>query len=403
VTALGNLRRDGPHLDVLAGIVFGAAGIVDVCVIHDRQGPLWLNIAGMVALGLLVAWRRRSPRAAGYGFAALVAGMSLVATPAPALVTVLFGLLLFPYAVGAQVRGWWSYAYVPVIFAVVCIVDGQWHDVQVGDYVFPTALALGAYAAGRNMVHRTALAVELHEAALRSGEERDAEARRAVAAERRRIAHEMHDVVAHSISVMVVQAGGARRILERDAARAQDAAAQIERTGRETLLEMRRLLGVMRRPDAAPELEPNPTLDGVADLAARARAAGLAVDLHVDGARRGLRPGLELAAYRVVEQGLEDALRGRERAGTQSAAVTVRWAPTALEITIADERPDMPFAVGASPALIGVRERVAVYGGELRAGQRSDGGHEVHVRFPLDDAPGTQPPDSDPVPAQGAA
>jgi signal transduction histidine kinase len=392
--------KDGRHLDIAAAIALGAGGIVDVCVINEREGPLWANVVAMVALGVLVGLRRAHPRAAGYGFAALIVVLALALTPPPALVAVLLGLLLFPYAVGSRVRGWWSYLYVPALFVAIVVANGAWHDVQVGDYVFPSALALAAYAAGRNVVHRTALAFELHEAALRSGEEREAETRRAVAAERRRIAHEMHDVVAHSISVMVVQAGGARRILERDAARAQDAAAQIERTGRETLLEMRRLLGVMRPPDAAPELEPNPTLDGVADLAARARAAGLPVELVVDGTRRPLGQGLEMAAYRVVEQALEDALRGH--AGT-TAAITVRWGPTALEITVSDDRRSVPFATGPASALVGVRERVALYGGELRAGQRSDGGHEVHVRFPLDDAPGTNPPDSDPVPAQGAA
>jgi signal transduction histidine kinase len=392
--------KDGPHLDVAAGIALGVGGVVDVCLVSEREGPLWANVAAMVVLGVLVALRRRRPRAAGYGFAALLVVLSLALTPPPALLTVVFGLLLFPYAVGSRVRGWWSYLYVPALFVAIVVANGAWHDVTLGDYVFPFALALASYAAGRNVVHRTALAFELHEAALRSGEEREAELRRAVAAERRRIAHEMHDVVAHSISVMVVQAGGARRILERDAARAQDAAAQIERTGRETLLEMRRLLGVMRRPDASPELEPNPTLDGVADLAARARADGLPVELVVEGTRRPAGQGLEMAAYRVVEQALEDARRGH--AGT-TATVTVRWAPAALEITVTDDRRSVPFATGPAVALPGVRERVALYGGELRAGQRSDGGHEVHVRFPLDDARGTTPPDSDPVPAQGAA
>jgi signal transduction histidine kinase len=324
-----------------------------------------------------------------------------VLTPPPALVSVVFCVLLFPYAVGSRERGWWSYAYVPLVFAMVCVANLSFQEPsQVGDYVFPTALALASYAAGRNVIHRTALALELHEAALRSSEERDAETRRAVAAERRRIAHEMHDVVAHSISVMVVQAGGARRILERDPARAQDAAAQIERTGRETLLEMRRLLGVMRRPDAAPELEPNPTLDGVADLVARARAAGLDVEHVAEGTRRPLSQGLEMAAYRVVDEALEDA---RRTPGGVHAAVTVRWSPGALEVTVRDDRRSVPFATGPASGLIGVRERISLYGGELRAGQRSDGGHEVHVRFPVDDAPGTQPPDSDPVPAQGAA
>ena len=197
------------------------------------------------------------------------------------------------------------------------------------------------------------------------------------------------------------QAGGARRILERDPERAQEAAAQIERTGRETLLEMRRLLGVMRRPDAEPELSTNPTMDGLAALVERARAAGLQATLRVEGTRRPLGAGLELGAYRVVQDALDDALRV---APSSHAEVLVRWGAGALEITVADDRPAVPFNEGAWPALIGVRERVALYGGELRTGQRPDGGHEVHVRFPVDDAPGTPPPpDPESVPAQGAA
>jgi signal transduction histidine kinase len=314
-------------------------------------------------------------------------------TPVGDLLVAVFAVLLFPYAVGAGVRGWRSYAYVPAVFVAIAVTNLEADTQTASDWIFPTALALAAYAAGRNALHRTALAVELHEAALRADEEREAQARLAVAAERRRIAHEMHDVVGHSISVMVVQAGGARRILERDPERAEQAAAQIERTGRETLLEMRRLLGVMRDPRTAATREPNPTLDGLDGLVARARGDGLPVQLRVQGERRRLSQGLELAAYRVVEDALEEVMRVAPGLETD---VLVVWGADALEITVADGRPYVPFADGAGPSLIGVRERVALYGGELRMGQRPDGGHEVHVRFPLT-------PQTDAVPAQGAA
>jgi glucose-6-phosphate-specific signal transduction histidine kinase len=156
---------------------------------------------------------------------------------------------------------------------------------------------------------------------------------------------------------------------------------------------MRRLLGVMRDPRTAAVREPNPTLDGLESLVARAREAGLPVTLHVDGERVPLGAGLELGAYRVVEDALHDVVRVAPGAETD---VHVVWGAEALEITVSDSRPYVPFADGAGPALVGVRERVALYGGELRTGQRPDGGHEVHVRFPLT-------PQPDPVPAQGAA
>jgi signal transduction histidine kinase len=397
---IGSFRRDSIALDAIAAVLLTVAGVVDVLLLDDRRGPEWANVAAVIVLGGLVLGRRWLPIACGYGFAALLVFLSLFLTPPPGVVVVLLGLLLFPYAVGSRVRGPWSLAYVPVLFAAICVANVSWHDVTAGDFIFPTALALAAYAAGRNVVHRTALAVELHEAALRAGEEADAELRRAVGAERRRIAREMHDVVAHSISVMVVQAGGARRILDRDPERAEEAAAQIERTGRETLLEMRRLLGVMRRPGAVPELEPNPTLDGLEALVERARASGLAVELRVRGERRPLGPGLELGAYRVVQDALDEVLRVAQR---PPARVTVDWSREALEISVTDDRPAVAFAEGAGPSLVGVRQRVALYGGELRTGQRPGGGHEVHVRFPLDDAPGDPDPDPNPVPSQGAA
>jgi signal transduction histidine kinase len=392
------IRKRRQLLDVAATLATAAGGVVDVCVIGDRQGPLWANVLAMLVLAGLVWQHRRTPRVAGYGFLVLVLVLSAALTPPPAIVVILFGLLLFPFAVGALVRGPWSVAYVPAVLAVIVVADLSWSHVNAGDFVFPMALALAAYGAGRNVVHRSALAAELHEAALRAGEERDAEARRAVAAERRRIAREMHDVVAHSISMMVVQAAGGRRILERDPVRAREAAAQIERTGRETLLEMRRLLGVMRGPEQRAELAPNPTLDDLPALVDRARDAGLPVRLHVDGARRELGAGLGLAAYRVVEDALDDVLRTAPGTVTE---VGVRYSRGALEVTVADERPGLPFAVGAGPELVGVRERVSVYGGELRTGLRPGGGHEVHVRFPIDLPPGTTSPDH--VPAQGAA
>ena len=192
-----------------------------------------------------------------------------------------------------------------------------------GDYIFPTAFGAVGWLAGRAVRTRTRLTEELHEAAVREQEAHELQALRAAADERRRIAREMHDVVAHSVSVMVVQAGGARRILERDPERAVAAAAQIERTGREALAEMRRLLGVLHRDDDEHDLRaPQPTMAGVGALVERAREAGLPVELHVSGERRSLPAGLDLAAFRVVQEGITNALKYADRAPTE---VRVRW------------------------------------------------------------------------------
>ena len=250
----------------------------------------------------------------------------------------------------------------------------------VGDFVFPSGFALFAWTIGRAVRHRTELAAELHEAALRAAEQHEQDAARAVAEERRRIAREMHDLVGHSVSVMVVQAGGARRILERDPDRAIEAAIRIEQTGRAALAEMRRLLGLMGPVDDA--FAPQPTLDGLGALVQRARDAGLPVTVSVEGEPRELPAGAELAAYRVVQEALTNAIKHAGRAPTE---VGVRWDPDALEIVVADagDGTTSPDAAGAGHGLVGMRERVRVYGGELSALPRPGGGFVVRARIPL--------------------
>jgi signal transduction histidine kinase len=246
------------------------------------------------------------------------------------------------------------------------------------DYVFPAAFALIAWLAGRGVRTRTRLTEELHEAAVRAQEAHEEEAARGAAAERRRIAREMHDVVAHSVSVMVVQAGGARRILDRDPARAVEAAAHIEDVGRAALTEMRRLLGVMHHGEAV--RAPQPTLRELGSLIERTRAAGLPVTLTVEGEPRPLPPGKDLAAYRVVQEALTNAIK---HAGAAPTSVTVRWAPAALELEVVDRGAVGVNGHGGGHGLVGMEERIRLYDGELRAGRRAGGGFEVVARLPL--------------------
>ena len=202
--------------------------------------------------------------------------------------------------------------------------------------------------AGRAVRSRSRLTAELHEAAVRADEAREVEAERAVADERRRIAREMHDVVAHSVSMMVVQAGGARRILERDPARAVAAAELIERTGREALAEMRALLGVLHAEEHA-EYAPQPTLRELDALVERARSAGVPVEVAVEGERRELPAGLDLAAYRVVQEALTNVVK---HAGGAPTEVSVHYRADAVEVRIADrgerQRPRRAWAAAAT-------------------------------------------------------
>jgi signal transduction histidine kinase len=254
-------------------------------------------------------------------------------------------------------------------------------DFAIGDIVFPTIFGVMAWLAGRVVRSRAALTAELHEAAVRADEQREAEAERAVAEERRRIAREMHDVVAHSVSMMVIHAGGARRIVQRDPARAAGAAELIERTGRDALREMRHLLGVLHAGEDLGELAPQPTLHGLDGLVERSRVAGLPVALRIEGERRELPSGLDLAAYRVVQEALTNALKH----GGGSAEVLVRFEPGELRLEIADEGTHAlgPRIDGTGHGLLGMRERVRVFGGELHTGPRARGGFEVIARLPL--------------------
>jgi signal transduction histidine kinase len=258
------------------------------------------------------------------------------------------------------------------------------------DYVFPVGFIVAAWTAARALQTRSRLAAELHEAAVRAEEERAGEAARAAAEERRRIAREMHDVVAHSVSVMVVQAGGARRILDRDPDRAVEAAVLIEQAGRAALAEMRRLLGLMG-PGEAGAFAPQPTLDALDALIGRARSAGLPVTATVEGDPRDLPAGAELAAYRVVQEALTNVIKHGGRAHTD---VVVRWAGDALELAVTDDGGhavagagddlDAGALGGSGQGLIGMRERTRVYGGDLEAGPRAGGGFAVRARIPYE-------------------
>lgn len=359
--------------DLVAGVLAAAIGIVVVATSQHTRGPLWANVLLMLVYGGLLAARSRAPVPTGYGFLGIVVAMSVALIPAQRAGVVFFGLLLFAYSAGTSRERALAVFYMPCLLGAITLANVTFEASVVSDYIFPAALTLAAYGAGRNAVFRGALAAELHEAELRAEEAQAAEQRRAVGAERRRIAREMHDVVAHSISVMVVQAGGARRIIERDPQRASAAASAIERTGRDTLIEMRRLLGVMHAGEAPAELEPSPTL---ADLGALCRRHD--ATLRVSGHTQPLPSGLEVGAYRVVQEALEDVRRVTPGA---RAEVAVEWTPLALTIRIADDR---PYA-GVSP--VGVRERADLYGGTAATGPRATGdGHQLEVRFPLHDA-----------------
>jgi signal transduction histidine kinase len=238
-----------------------------------------------------------------------------------------------------------------------------------------------AWAAGFALSERAQKAEAAEIRATQAEREREAAARVAVAEERSRIARELHDVVAHAVSVMVLQVGAVRHqlpaVLEDD----KDALRDVERAGRRALTEMRSLLAAMRREGEEAELVPQPGLDGLDLLVDEISRAGLPVELHIDGEPVPLPRGIDLSAYRIVQEGLTNALK---HARASDADVTVRYRPDELEIEVRDNGLGSSTTDGLGHGLVGVRERVRIYGGEMTAGTANGGGFVLSTRLPLD-------------------
>ena len=269
-----------------------------------------------------------------------------------------------------------------VILAAIPIV--VWNDPNGagGDFFFTpllfTIVWLFAFGLGRRLEQ----ARVAEERAARIELQRAEEARAAVAEERARIARELHDVVGHSVSVMTVQASGVRRLLKPDQEREREALLVVEQAGREALAEMRRLVGVLRRPEEAPALAPQPSLQHLDRLVEQARDAGLPVHVHVEGNATELPAGLDLTAYRLVQEALTNAIK---HAQATRADVVVRYGDGAVELVVTDDGRGSSdgSAESGGHGLVGMRERVAVYGGELEAGPEPGGGFALRARLPL--------------------
>jgi signal transduction histidine kinase len=352
---------------------------------------------GGVAAGLVLAttvplvWRRRHPLAVS-----LVTGMAAAA----------YGFahypdLAMPIAIGGvvgmySVAAWGSrraalLAGGVAVVVVVVVMSLPRADADVVDAAFVSLSLAGAWVLGDRARVQRALAAELQERAVRLERERAEEARRAVATERARIARELHDVVAHHVSMMVVQAEAGPVVVERDPARAAGAFEAIAATGRQALVEMRRLLGVLRGDgdgDAAPSLAPQPGLAQVPSLVEQVGRAGLRVELVVEGPEAPLPAGVDLSAYRIVQEALTNALR---HGGAGRARVVVRYGEHDLELQVTDEgRSNGSPPVGRSQGaqgrgLLGMKERAALFGGELHAGPAGAGGFTVLARLPIGD------------------
>ncbi|WP_030163690.1 sensor histidine kinase [Spirillospora albida] len=304
--------------------------------------------------------------------------------PVPSNMAVLMGL--YTVTAGPSFRWGLAAALVTEFGAVLATIRYPvGADAQKYTFAMLTAVVAGVWILGLHMRTRRAYLRSLEERAERLERERDNEVAMAMAAERARIARELHDVVAHNVSVIVVQADGASYAIDSDVARARQALEAISSTGRQALAEMRRLLGVLRENDDAGVYAPQPGVGQLDDLVEQVRASGLPVTFEVDGPPAAMSEGRQLTVFRIVQEALTNTLKHGGRNVT--AAVRLRYTEDAVEITIVDDgRGAAASDDGRGHGLVGMRERVGVYGGRVRAEPRAGGGFEVVARIPTGEA-----------------
>jgi signal transduction histidine kinase len=341
-------------------------------VVHQHHRSLGVPLAFATCLPLLA--RRRHPL--------WVLGITVVATivavgslgiynPVPA------GLALFTVAERCDRRT----SLTAAAAALAVLLVPLWSDAgwsHYGELVARMVTFAVAWLIGDSVRTRRRYVGELEEKAERLEREREAEARRAVAEEQARIARELHDVLAHNVSVMVVQAAAARDVFDSRPDRAREALSRIETTGRSALGELRRLLGTVRGDQ--PAFAPQPGLDRLDDLVAQVRAAGLQVAVNVEGVARPLPAGIDLSAYRIVQEALTNTLK---HAHASRAEIALRYRDSELDVEVRDDGAGVGNGGGSGQGLVGMRERVGLYGGTISAGPAPGGGFEVAARFPL--------------------
>ena len=378
------MSRRNWAFDIALAAVVGVFGQLEVWLgigSTHRQGPLWVQSLLYAVTALLLVFRRLRPLACLTAMV-VISVVEFIAGGSPEGFGVSVAPLIATYTVGNRLdwrRSWVALALSGVVWVTWAAFDPMNTTFAEGlsslVWLTPSIIAwlLGA------LVRVTRLNAEQRRV------NREQRASQAVAEERNRIARELHDVIGHSVSVMTVQASAVRRRLTPDQAVERQALETVETVGREALAEMRRMVGVLRQSGDDSELEPTPGLDQVDQLAEKFRTAGLPVALSVTKVARDLAPGLDLTAYRLVQEGLTNTLRHARNPGR--AEVAIDYGEDRIELAVRD---DGQYPVGSAPTaetgngLLGMRERVAVYGGSLVARVRPEGGFELVARLPLD-------------------
>ncbi|WP_214107863.1 sensor histidine kinase [Acrocarpospora catenulata] len=368
---LAQAPRRPPRSDVALAGALALWGVAEAI-------PSWPGAVFAVVTSAPLVVRRRLPLPV---LAVIVAALLIRAVTVdgpPATVAPFPAILVAAFSAALHLRRLWlaAGAWAVAVGGMVGAIALRFYDDRPdpGSALVMVFFVTGAWTAGRLLRRR--------EVQLRHAEERTKErAREAVAAERLRIARELHDVVAHSLSIIAVNAGAARELSTLDPDRARDHMDAVAGTAREALIEMRHLLEALRDEEDDP-LAPQPTLDRLPDLIDQVRTAGLPVRLTEHGDRRSFPAGLELTAYRIVQEALTNV---RRHAGPADTEVRVTYHPAELGIEVINGSPQAGpdlAGVGAGHGLAGMRERARLYGGSLDAGHSGDGGYAVRLRLP---------------------
>jgi len=337
-------------------------------------GPRLPNTVLLLLITVPLAWRRRAPTvvfALVLTSVGLQVGIDQSRSDQPPFQDWVALLVVF-YSLGAHA----DRRRAIVAGTLVELVSGE---AALEDTVPAWFMLAAAYGVGFALRGQRIQSTLLARRAERLEQEREQRARLAVAEERVRIARELHDIIAHTISVMVVQAQAGQRVLEGEQASAREALGSIETTGRQALVEMRRLLGVLRHDDSELALAPRPSLAHLDVLTDRIREAGLPVDLQVEGVAKPLPLGVDLSAYRIVQEALTNAL---QHAGPASARVVIRYRPEEVELEITDNGRGIGNGHEGGHGLAGMRERAALVGGSVEAGSNGGRGYTVRARLP---------------------
>ncbi|MFF4763935.1 sensor histidine kinase [Streptomyces sp. NPDC001292] len=382
---------DGSWALILLGL--SSVSVSNINGAPGHHGSVGAALALSFVLCVVVALRRRMPEkmlvlAGAAGLAQLVFDVETMAAD--------FAMLVIIYTVATIGARWASRFALTGGLCAATLAQMRWpqHDAgalgNVAITVFQTVPFALAWVLGDSMRTRRAYFAQLEERAARLEKEREAQSKVAVAAERARIARELHDVVAHNVSVMVVQADGAAYVLDAAPDQAKKALETISSTGRQALAEMRRLLGVLRTGEhqESGEYVPQPDVDQIEELVEQCRGSGLPVDFRIEGTPRPLPSGVELTAYRIVQE----ALTNTRKHGGPNAGASVRlvYFDDGLGLLVEDDGKGAPHelyeeggADGRGHGLIGMRERVGMVGGTLDAGPRPGGGFRISALLPL--------------------